>query len=192
MRHRSRHAGVSAVVLAAVAVLGPIAGGQAGGAKPAAVAVDAAAAARLITEYRASRGLGAVKVEARLTKIATVHSERMATSDRLDHVLPGEGSFQQRIAAGGYAPTVAAENVAAGQVTLAAVMAGWKASPAHNANLLQPDVTEIGIALSTTPAGNYHTYWTLVLARPAPPPPPAGTAKPPAGITFGPFNLFGG
>jgi uncharacterized protein YkwD len=185
MRHRAKLAGAIAAVIAAAAVaFTPVDGGGASGAKPSAVAVDAAAAARMITQYRASHGLAAVKVEARLTRIATVHSERMAAADRLDHVLPGEGSFQQRIESGGYTASVAAENIAAGLTSLASAIAGWEDSPSHNANLLNPSVTEIGIALYSTPTGRYHTYWTLVLARPAPPP----SASPP----FSVFNPFGG
>jgi uncharacterized protein YkwD len=110
----------------------------------------------------------------------------MAAADRLDHVLPGEGSFQQRMSSGGYAAGMAAENIAAGQRRLVDAIAAWKASPAHNANLLRPDVTEIGIALYSTPAGTYNTYWTLVLARPAPPP---SANAPTGGFFVGPFGF---
>jgi uncharacterized protein YkwD len=153
-----------------------------------AIAVDAAAAARMISQYRASHGLPPVKIEARLARIAAVHSQRMAAADRLDHVLPGEGSFPQRMAAGGYPAGMAAENIAAGQDSLTDAMAAWKASPAHNRNLLQRDVTEIGIALYSTPVGPYKTYWTLVLARPAAPQ-PANAPQPSGGFFVGPFGF---
>jgi uncharacterized protein YkwD len=152
-----------------------------------AVRIDAAAAARMISEYRASRGLPPVRVEQRLTRIAATHSQRMAAAGRLDHVLPGEGSFPQRMAAGGYPAGMAAENIAAGQDSLAEAIAAWKASPSHNRNLLQPDVTEMGIALYSTPVGAYNTYWTLVLARPAQPVAEAPQAS--GGVFVGPFGF---
>jgi uncharacterized protein YkwD len=191
-----------ALAVAAFLVLSLAAGPPGSDADAAGVAagrVDTAAAAKMISQYRAAHGLAPVKVEARLMKIATTHAEKMATSDRLDHVLPGEGSFPQRINSGGYEAAVAAENIGAGYGTLDAAMTGWENSPPHQENLLRPDVTEIGIALYSTPVGQYHTYWSLVLARPAAPLQTGVNAGPSvfapnvgSGITIGPFSIFGG
>jgi uncharacterized protein YkwD len=178
---------LAALILAFAGMASAPTGGEAA-ATVTALKVDAAAAARIISDYRAKKGLPPVKVEARLVKMATVHAEKMATTDRLDHVLPGEGSFGQRINAANYEAAFAAENIGAGYDTLAEAMAGWETSPAHNANLLQPNVTEIGIALYSTSVGQYHTYWALVLARPAARP-PAGTSAAPS-VTIGPLGIF--
>ncbi len=185
MRRKSGIAAVLAVLLAVAATTssGPV---VAGSPQATAVTVDAAGAARLISQYRASRGLPPVKLSVSLNRIAATHSQRMAAMDRLDHVLPGEGSFEQRIAAGGYAAGTVAENIAAGQDNLAAALAAWKSSPPHNANLLNRNISEIGIALYTTPAGPYHTYWTLVLAQPA----EASPSREGPGTPF--RGLFGG
>jgi uncharacterized protein YkwD len=128
--------------------------------------VDAATAARLISQYRAGHGLPPVRVEPRLTRIASDHARRMAAADELEHVLPGEGSFIQRINVGGYEPSTAAENIAAGQKTLDDALLAWKKSPPHNANLLDPGVSEMGIAVYNVAESKYHTYWALVLASP--------------------------
>ena len=128
--------------------------------------VDVNAAVKLISEYRASRGLKPLTVDDRLMKIASDHAQRMASMDTMSHVLPGEGSFQQRIAAGGFQASMAAENVAAGQDSLAAVFAAWRKSPGHNANMLLDNVSRMGIALAIQPGGRYHTYWSLVLGEP--------------------------
>src|SRR3954469_12810674 len=66
---------------------------QADAAATAAGKADTAAAVKMVSEYRAAHGLPAVKVETRLMKIATTHAAKMAETDRLEHVLPGEGSF---------------------------------------------------------------------------------------------------
>ena len=58
-----------------------------------------------------------------------------------------------------------AENIGTGYHNLDQAMAGWKNSAGHRKNLLNPDVTEIGIAVAYTPKGKFHDYWALVLAR---------------------------
>lgn len=147
--------------------------------------VDVNAAMRLINEYRASRSLNPLSIDEKLMNIAAIHSERMASMDRMAHVLPGEGSFPQRIAAGGFASSMAAENVAAGQDSLQEVFDAWRRSPGHNANMLLAGVSRMGIALAIQPGGRYHTYWTLVLGEPA---------RPRAGGPYGggPAVMFGG
>lgn len=128
--------------------------------------VDSGEAARLISEYRQSHGLGPVTVNATLTKIAADHAKRMGALDRVDHVLPGEGSFDRRVLSGGYSFSVAAENIGAGYDTLADALEGWRKSPHHNDNLLNPGVKEIGIAVVNATGSKYGTYWSLVLAAP--------------------------
>jgi uncharacterized protein YkwD len=128
--------------------------------------VNSAEAATLISQYRRSRGLSAVTVNATLTRIAADHARRMAATNRVDHVLPGEGSFDRRLLSGGYSFSVAAENIGAGQKSLAAALEAWKKSPHHNDNLLNPGVREIGIALVVAPDSKFKTYWSLVLAAP--------------------------
>ncbi len=123
--------------------------------------VDADAAARLISQYRVDRGLKPLKLDPTLMKLAAEHAHRMASMDRMSHSLPGEGSFGQRMAAGGFQAAMAAENVAAGQKTLADVFEAWRKSPGHNANMLIPNVSLMGIAVAVQPGGKYHTYWSL-------------------------------
>lgn len=150
--------------------------------------VDAGEAARLISQYRVSRGLGPVTVSATLGKIAADHARRMAQIDRVDHVLPGEGSFDRRVLSGGYNFSVAAENIGAGYDNLAEALTGWQKSPHHNDNLLNPAVKEIGIALYNAPGTKFGTYWSLVLAAPYQVPtsqgPNAGPFVTPSGVTI--------
>lgn len=123
--------------------------------------VDAEAAARLISRYRADHGLKPLKLDPTLMTLAAEHARRMASMDRMSHSLPGEGAFAQRIAAGGFRASMAAENVAAGQKTLSEVFEAWRKSPGHNANLLLANVSLMGIAVAVQPGGRYHTYWAL-------------------------------
>ncbi len=127
--------------------------------------VDAEAAARLISQYRADHGLKPLRLDPTLMKLAAEHAQRMASMDKMSHSLPGEGSFSRRIAAGGFRASMAAENVAAGQKTLAEVFEAWRKSPGHNANMLLPNVSLMGIAVAIQPGGRYHTYWSLELGE---------------------------
>jgi uncharacterized protein YkwD len=94
----------------------------------------------------------------------------MAAADKMAHVLPGEGSFQRRLSAGGFAASQAAENIGGGYKSLDEAIDGWRRSPDHNANLLRAGVTEIGIAMFTADDSTYKTYWSLILAAPYVPP----------------------
>ena len=44
------------------------------------------------------------------------------------------------------------------------MLARWKASPQHNANMLIPQIRRIGIARMDAPTTRYRRYWALVLA----------------------------
>ncbi|WP_421725677.1 CAP domain-containing protein [Bauldia sp.] len=168
---RRSAAGTAVIVLALAFVLSAcqslfkpeqiIEGGRTGPAT-----VNAASAAQAISSYRRSRGLPAVTVDSKLNAIAASHSRAMARADRMAHVVRGEGSFQRRLANGGYDAAIAVENIAAGHRNFNEVLAGWKASRSHNANLLKPGVTSMGIAVSYTAEGRFGNFWTLVLAAP--------------------------
>lgn len=151
------------------------------------IRVDAGEAVRMISDYRRKHGLGALKQDPKLTRIAAEHARKMATTDKVAHVLRGEGSFARRLSAGGYDAAVASENIGAGYDTLAEAFAGWRKSREHNKNMLRPDVTVMGIARADSAGSKYGTYWSLVLARPyeRPQGPTAGPPTGPPGLTIG-------
>jgi uncharacterized protein YkwD len=134
------------------------------GAQPTPATVSPAAAAAKISDYRRSRGLPGVTVDARLNAIAERQASAMASADKMSHSVGG--SFPSRLSRGGYNASIAAENVAAGHRNLDEALAGWRASRGHNANLLKPGVTAIGIAVAYTPNSKYGNFWALVLATP--------------------------
>ncbi|KAL3662911.1 hypothetical protein V7S43_011859 [Phytophthora oleae] len=75
-------------------------------------------------------------------------------------------NFGDRIQEQRYTYNAAAENVAAGQNTVADVMTSWWDSPGHRANILNKDVVNVGFALTTNGACNsYKTYWTQDFGR---------------------------
>jgi uncharacterized protein YkwD len=129
--------------------------------------IDAAAAEKLINDYRVRNGLGRVKLDPSLTRIAQAQATAMAAQDTMSHDLPGLGGLRDRLHAGGYRSAVAAENIGAGQRSLGAVFTSWRESRGHRENLLRADVTQLGIALARTPQGRYKVYWAMIVAAPS-------------------------
>ncbi len=112
---------------------------------------EAAAAAAMISSYRASLGLGPVIADSSLIQLAEYQARSVASAGQLSH-----GNFAGRMAqAGIYA---AAENLSMGPASVGAAIARWKASPAHSENLLMSSARRIGLARSGR-------YWALVLSQ---------------------------
>jgi uncharacterized protein YkwD len=126
--------------------------------------LDAAAAASMISGFRANNGLPAVELDAELMRLARAQAEVMAKRDKLDH---GAGKpFVQRLKTSGYDAKRAAENISAGYHTLAEAFSGWRDSSPHRANMLLAGATRMGIAAIYTPASKYKVYWSMILAEP--------------------------
>jgi uncharacterized protein YkwD len=126
--------------------------------------LDAAAAASMISGYRANNGLPAVELDSDLMRLAQAQAEVMAKRDKLDH---GAGRpFVQRLKASGYDAKRAAENISAGYHTLAEAFSGWRDSNPHRANMLLAGASRIGIAAVYTPGSKYKVYWAMIIAEP--------------------------
>jgi uncharacterized protein YkwD len=132
-------------------------------AQPAAV-LDAAAAQSMISGYRGNNGLGPVTLDPELMRLAAEQAQVMAAKGKLDH--DAKAPFQERIRKSGFDASVAVENIGAGYHTLAEAFSGWRDSPPHRANMLNANVTRMGIAAVYTPKSKYKVFWSLILAAP--------------------------
>ena len=180
---------ISALLLSLLCLL-PL-GGQAAassvGATAAATASVQSDVVFLINGYRAANGLGPVSPNGSLAAAASWMASDMATKNYFSHTSSDGRSPQQRMAAFGY-PAYAlytGENIAAGQASAADVVAGWKASPAHNAVLLSANFNAIGVGYAYNAAAAYKSYWVADLGGPggnvaalAPPAPIVTVAAP--------------
>lgn len=126
--------------------------------------LDDAAAASMISGYRANNSLPAVTLDPELTRLARGQAEVMAQRDKLDH--NAGKPFIGRLKASGYDAKTAAENIGAGYHTLAEAFSGWRDSPPHKANMLLKGATRMGIAAVYTPKSKYKVYWALIMAEP--------------------------
>jgi uncharacterized protein YkwD len=126
--------------------------------------LDANAAQSMISGYRGNNGLGAVTLDPELMKLAADQARTMAMKDKLDHDLGRP--FQDRIQRSGFDAAIAVENIGAGYHTLAEAFSGWRDSPPHRANMLNGNVTKMGIAAAYAPKSKYKVFWSLILAKP--------------------------
>ncbi|WP_462202764.1 CAP domain-containing protein [Frankia sp. CcWB3] len=113
---------------------------------------------------RRAAGCPPLIVDLRLAAAAQAHSVDMATAGYFGHDSPDSRSPFDRIAAAGFSFSIAAENIAAGQRTVAEVMRGWMNSPDHRSNILTCSLTRIGVGYAT--GGRYGTYWTQDFGTP--------------------------
>ena len=127
----------------------------------AALAVDEAEAQGIISAYRRAHRLGQVAFDPALKAVAQHQAEAMAEANQLSHTVAG--ALPVRLANEGIERRVMVENVSAGYGSLAGAVAGWRRSPAHDANLLFGPVRRMGIAAASAPATRFRTFWALVM-----------------------------
>jgi uncharacterized protein YkwD len=105
-----------------------------------------------------------LKVNAELTRAARSFADYLARTDKFSHTADGRQP-SERAAANGYEYCIVAENIAleydpAGFTSRSLArgfLTGWKNSPGHRRNLLDPDVTETGVAVARSEkAGRYY------------------------------------
>lgn len=118
---------------------------------------------RLVNVERDKAGCDRLRMDSRLRKAARDYSALMAAKKWFDHTSPDGSSFVDRVARAGYPRSyAAAENIAYGYRTAAAVMKGWMNSSGHRRNILNCSLKAIGVGLAyrgSTP------YWTQDFGR---------------------------
>ncbi|HZY84712.1 MAG TPA: CAP domain-containing protein [Gemmataceae bacterium] len=128
-------------------------------APPQARTADVAEVERLVVaytnEFRREQGRPPLKVNDRLTKAAGYFADYLARTDRFSHSADGKQP-SERATQHGYAWSVVAENIGwaynsggfSSEELARELVEGWKNSPGHRRNMLDPDVTEIGVAVA--------------------------------------------
>lgn len=137
--------------------------------------LDKRAAAEMVSEFRRGRGLGPVTLDPQLNQMAEAQAQAMARSDKLSH--DAGGTLKARIAASGYRNGGFWENIGAGHDTLADAFTGWRSSPPHAKNMLQPKASRMGIAAVRAPGTRYEVFWAMTLADPNDPRPMPGSEE---------------
>ena len=115
----------------------------------------------LVNQERQKAGLAPLSWNSDLANVARAHSKDMSVRNFMSHTNPDGLSPFDRIKNAGISYRSAAENIAAGQATPQSVMQGWMNSAGHKANILNPDLKEIGVGYFNSTTGYKH-YWTQV------------------------------
>lgn len=97
-----------------------------------------------------------------LATASEAHSRDMANHNYFDHADADGHTPGDRAELAGYSGTQIDENIAAGQDTTRKVVEGWLASPEHCANLMNPQVNELGAAYAADPKSDAGIYWTAM------------------------------
>jgi uncharacterized protein YkwD len=117
--------------------------------------------------FRSEHERAAVKPNGALAAAARTFAAYLASTSTFAHEADGRAPAT-RAAAAGYRYCLVAENLALnvdsrgfdGHQLAHAVVEGWKTSQGHRANLLQPAMTEIGVAVAQVP--NAHPKFVTV------------------------------
>ena len=101
-----------------------------------------------------------------LTLAASEHSNNMANYNFFDHTGLDGSTVGTRVTAQGYTWSRVSENIAGGQISTQEVVDGWMSSEGHCINIMNSDVTEMGLACQVNSDSDYQRYWTQVFAKP--------------------------
>ena len=122
---------------------------------------------RLVNVERDKAGCNPLTANSALTTAAQDHAEDMLKNNYFDHNSQDGTSPFTRITSAGYKWSGAAENIAAGQQTPAAVMTAWMNSAGHKANILNCGLKEIGVGYAAGSGATYGQYWVQDFGSPA-------------------------
>lgn len=100
-----------------------------------------------------------------LSLVARLKSADMGEQDYFSHDSPTYGDPFEMMKSQGIKYRSAAENIAAGQRTPEAVVAGWENSPGHLANMLG-DYVQLGVGYAYYTDSDYRSYWTQQFISP--------------------------
>jgi uncharacterized protein YkwD len=125
----------------------------------------------LTNEFRAQNKLQPLQAESRLADAARYFAGYLASTGKLEHDADGTTPVD-RVKKRGYVHCIVAENLgmeySSGGFTPERLsrnfVEGWKQSPTHRANMLEPEITQIGVGVARAANGEY--YGVQVFARP--------------------------
>ncbi|WP_295048454.1 CAP domain-containing protein [uncultured Paracoccus sp.] len=121
--------------------------------------------AAVTSAVRRNAGLPPVQSSPVLAQVAAAHACDMAQRGRMTHLGTKTTGPGPRVKAAGYAPSVTAENIAAGPFSQERVLSEWNASRGHLDNILIPQVRDYGIGQAIGPDGKTR-FWAAVYAAP--------------------------
>jgi uncharacterized protein YkwD len=118
----------------------------------------------LVNEHRRRAGCRGVTLDRRLIAAANRHAADMARRGYFAHSSPSGDRAGDRVQDAGYRWSRYGENIARGQSSAYEVVDGWMHSPEHRENILDCDLTQMGVGLAFAP--DDEPYWVQNFATP--------------------------
>jgi uncharacterized protein YkwD len=103
---------------------------------------------QLANQFRAQHNVPPLRWDDALAKAARAHLQWVIRNPELLHQYPGEPDLVTRGANAGAHFSTISENIAGHGDTPATIHQTWTTSPTHRANLLDPDLNVVGIAVA--------------------------------------------
>lgn len=119
-------------------------------APPSGVSTDEQAMLNLVNKARADAGMGPLKFDTTLQKVARLKAQDMVNKNYFSHQSPTYGSPFDMMKQFGVTFNTAGENIAGNQTVNAAFNA-WMNSPGHKANILNSKYNYTGIGIVDSP-----------------------------------------
>lgn len=99
----------------------------------------------LTNELRSQKSISLLSSNDKLTMAATAKAMDMVQKSYFSHTSPSGQTVADFIVKSGYRYVVVGENLAIGYATAEDVVAAWKKSPTHLANLVDKDYVDLGV-----------------------------------------------
>ncbi len=131
------------------------------------VSSDESAEARIVAAINAARvggGLKPLQAAPRLIQAARSHSRDMAVNNFTGHTGSDGSDMVMRMERVCVRWRMAAENVGWGSPDTDVMMKAWMDSAPHRANILNPDLTEVGVGYASQQGSDFTDYWTIDFA----------------------------
>lgn len=118
-----------------------------------------------LNAIRADKGLKPLIMCKSLTQAAQNYAKTMATQDFFSHEGKDGSTMGQRIQRAGYkwrdsrVASGIAENIAAGQGSVKAVMKDWKNSTGHYENMTNSKLRHVGFGMAANQKSTHKKYW---------------------------------
>ena len=113
----------------------------------------------LVNQLRAEVGVAPLSLDSTLCQAANTRAVEISQDNCFSHTRPNGTSFFTVLDDYGISYMATGENIAAGYATPADVVAGWKNSEGHYANMINASYTKLGVGFYNSGSG-YGTHWT--------------------------------
>lgn len=118
---------------------------------------------KMVNEERAKQGLKPLKLDSTLSKATQKRAKEMPK--KFEHTRPDGSSFESVFKEVNYTNfNTAAENISAGSNEVQDTVKRWMDSPGHRANILNKNMTKVGMAYYESPNSEYEHYWVMIFS----------------------------